>query len=197
MTEVPLVLATGAQALLPDPSPRLEAAYREVAQRMTGLPFVNPALRVQAVGFAPWNGHWLGVLVTPWFMNLVLLPRDPGQWQPLPVRAKHSHRFPAGTYEFIGADDPLLGGHQTCSLFSPMQDFDSHDTACLVAKLAREALFDPAHAERPEFPRADLSPVGVADAPQRDGPAGAAGPALSKRDFLRGRLGGAPDADRR
>ena len=45
---------------LPDPSPRLEAAFRAVAVRMEGLAFVNPALEVAAVGFAPWASHWLG-----------------------------------------------------------------------------------------------------------------------------------------
>ena len=42
---------------------------------MAGVPMLNPALRVQAVGFRHWQSHWLGVLVTPWFMNLMLLPR--------------------------------------------------------------------------------------------------------------------------
>ena len=41
-----------------------------------GSSFVNPAVEVEAVGFAPWDAHWLGVMVTPWFMNLMLLPRD-------------------------------------------------------------------------------------------------------------------------
>ena len=36
---------------------------------------VNPALAVEAVGFRPWGEHWLGILITPWFMNLVLMPR--------------------------------------------------------------------------------------------------------------------------
>ena len=38
---------------LPDPSARLTDAFRAVAQRMRGLAFVNPALDVEAVGFAP------------------------------------------------------------------------------------------------------------------------------------------------
>ena len=69
---------------LPDPSARLTAALREVARRMEGLGFVNQALEVEAVAFEPWQGHWLGVMVTPWFMNLVLLPRQPSRWQALP-----------------------------------------------------------------------------------------------------------------
>jgi len=184
-----------AEPLLPDPSPRLNAAFREIAKRMDGLGFTNPALEVEAVAFEPWDAHWLGVMVTPWFMNLVLLPRDRGLWQTLPVRAKRKLRFPAGVYEFIGAEDPLIGEHQTCSLFSPMQDFEDHAAARMVARLAREALFDAANAEVPEYPRADLSPEAPAEAQGAHAEAGPAAP-VSKRDFLRGRLSGSGHVDR-
>jgi len=184
-----------AEPLLPDPSPRLNAAFREVAKRMEGLGFTNPALEVGAVAFEPWDAHWLGVMVTPWFMNLVLLPRDRSLWQTLPVRAKRKLQFPAGVYEFIGADDPLIGEHQTCSLFSPMQDFEDHAAARMVARLAREALFDAANAEVPEYPRADLSPESPAEAQAAHAEAGPAAP-VSKRDFLRGRLSGSGHVDR-
>ncbi len=183
---------------LPDPSAHLAASFRVVARRMAGLDFVNPALEVEAVAFAPWQGHWLGVMVTPWFMNLVLMPRERDAWQPLPLGAKRKLRFPTGIYEFIGADDATVGEHQTCSLFSPMHEFENQTAARLVAQLAREALFDPANAEQPEYPKGDLS------SPQRaDGEAAGehgekrAEVAVSKRDFLRGHFSGSGDADRR
>ena len=44
---------TEAPPLLPDPSARLAAVFQAVAERMRGLDFVNPALEVEAVGFAP------------------------------------------------------------------------------------------------------------------------------------------------
>jgi len=189
-----------ATAPLPDPSLRLNTAFVEVARRMAGLGFLNPALRVEAVAFEPWQGHWLGVMVTPWFMNLVLLPRELEAWRPLAVGAKRKLRFPAGVYEFIGADDAMVGEHQTCSLYSPMLEFEDQAAARLVARLAREALFDAANAEAPEFPRADLSASapGASTAPADSGhPAHTPAVAVSKRDFLRGRLGGPPDVDRR
>jgi len=184
-------------SLLPDPSPRLEAAFRAVAQRMTGLGFVNPALSVEAVGFAPWNGHWLGVLITPWFMSLTLAPRDRAVWLPLAQGEKRGYAFPAGEYEFIGASDDAAGEFQQCSLFSPLLEFEDHATARLVAELAREALFDAGHAEVPQMPAANLSPAAEsASAPRVD--AAAPGPLaklekkldapLSKRNFLRGRF---------
>jgi len=109
-----------APGLRADPSARLTEAFRAVAARMDGLPIVNPALAVEAVGFAPWQGHWLGVMLTPWFMNLVIAPGDESAWQPLPPGARRSHAFPAGAYEFIGARDEIAGEFQMCSLFSPV-----------------------------------------------------------------------------
>ena len=130
------------ETLLPDPSPRLVDAFRVAATRMDGLAFVNPALIVEAVGFAPWQGHWLGVLVTPWFMNLVLMPREPAAWHAIAAGETRHHVFPAGVFEFIGSRDAALGDYQACSLFSPMFEFADHAGARATALAALEALFD-------------------------------------------------------
>jgi [NiFe] hydrogenase assembly HybE family chaperone len=164
---------------------------------MEGLAFVNAALQVEAVGFAPWQDHWLGVMVTPWFMNLALLPRDRSQWQPLERGAKRKLHFPAGIYEFIGADDEAVGEHQTCSLFSPMHDFENHEAARLVAQLARDALFDVANADGHEYPQGNLSPVPAELPAEPLTPPGSDAAAVSKRDFLRGRFVGKSEAERR
>ena len=163
---------------LPDPSPRLNAAVTKIAQRMRGLGFVNPAIRVEAVGFRAWQGHWVGAMVTPWFINLMLLPRDPQAWTAVAQGATTRHLFPAGSFDFIGAHDDTFGPYQMCSLFSPALDFTDHETAALVAQLALQALFDPAHA-----PADAELPTEVAAA------SGAAREvAMTKRDFLRGRF---------
>ncbi|WP_051301679.1 [NiFe]-hydrogenase assembly chaperone HybE [Sedimenticola selenatireducens] len=119
---------------------RLEGLFRHIEQtRMVGVPILNPALWVQAVDFIPWKGYQLGVLITPWFMNLILLggteadslaKRRPGE--------KITHAFPSGLYEFIVAEEPALdhhqGRYQACSLFSPMQPFDSQELAVATAQ---------------------------------------------------------------
>jgi len=163
-----------------DPTSRLEAAYRRIqSERMQGVPMLNPALGVAAVGFAEWEGRWLGVMVTPWFMNLMLVPRDPAAWTPLRTGAKRKYALPAGEYEFIGGDDPAIGEYQMCSLFSPMFDFTDMDTAALTAKLALEALLDPAHAEPAAASVPPVEPRPIAEIKRAvEGP-------MSKRDFLR------------
>ena len=137
---------TDAALVQADPAARLEAAYREIhASRMQGLGFLNPALRVEAIGFAPWQGHWLGIVLSPWFMNLTLAPRDPDAWSTLAPGEKRHYRFPAGEFEFVGASDERLGELQLCSLFSPVQEFADQDTAVHTARCALAALMDARH----------------------------------------------------
>ena len=45
----------------------LEARYREIAEtRMQGIPILNGALAVKALGMRVWGDHMLCVLLTPW-----------------------------------------------------------------------------------------------------------------------------------
>ncbi len=151
---------------------------------MRDVPMINTALAVEAVGFRPWNDHWLGILVTPWFMNLVLMPRVAAQWQPLAEGASRHYVFPAGVFEFIGARLPSLGDYQACSLFSPMFEFANPQGARDTAVAALDALFDEAHRSPGSAPTPDATTPAATPAP--------AGPALSKRRFL---FGAEPRAD--
>ncbi|MET0089552.1 MAG: [NiFe]-hydrogenase assembly chaperone HybE [Candidatus Thiodiazotropha sp.] len=120
----------------------LVSAFRQIEQtRMQGLPFLNPALQVEAVGFVPWETGALGVLVTPWFMNLMMLPGS-ADWQELRVGSKVKHRFPSGCYEFTVGDEPGIGRYQGCSLFSPMQAFEDQAAAVATAAEVMHGLQD-------------------------------------------------------
>lgn len=171
-----------------DPSLALVTAFGGVAARMQGLGCVNPKLAVAAIGFAPWSGRWLGVLLTPWFMNLVLAPRESGHWIDLAAGAARCYVFPAGEFEFIGARDDTFGAFQMCSLFSPVLEFADQESALLVGQLARDALFDAANAETPAMSEATAASPTLAER--------MAAP-MSRRDLLRGRLVRTEDEIRR
>lgn len=171
---------------LPSPAAALEVRFNDILHtQMHGVPVLNPALRVQAVGFQPWADHWLGVLVTPWFMNLLLLPRVRAQWPEVGERESRHYVFPAGVFEFIGSRDAVLGEYQACSLFSPMFDFATPAGAHDTAAAALQALFDARHRAAVDVP-ADVAPDIAAAAPAAACAPLAAAPALSKRSFLFG-----------
>ncbi len=163
--------APGLDEAGPSPAEALVDAFRVVhAERMRGLPMVNDALQVEAVGFAPWREHWLGVLITPWFVNLVLMPRQREHWRSVRLGDSRSYAFPAGVFEFIGGHDERVGEFQSCSLFSPVFEFEDQESARITARCALEALFDEANREGPAF---DVSPDA---SPHASPDAAAAGP---------------------
>ncbi|MCK9395506.1 MAG: [NiFe]-hydrogenase assembly chaperone HybE [Methylobacter sp.] len=139
----------------------LETIFNEILdERMRGLPVVNAELSVQAVGFSRFNDDWLGVLITPWFMNLLLLPGPDCTWrkqQPGTTIEKH---FPYGIFEFTLGNEPQLDTYALCSLFSPMFQFENQAVALAAAQAALQGLL-----------------------------AGAAPRTVSRRDLLRGAIG--------
>ena len=152
---------------------RLEAAFREIhTAQMRGMPIVNDALAVKAVGFRCHDERWLGALVTPWFLNLVLLPGVEDDWSGLVPGAKELIEFPSGRYEFVHANRKGVGAYKACSLFSPMFEFASMLQATETASAALVSLFDPSiredGAQTAEIRRrreAELAPPPVAAAP--------------------------------
>ena len=147
---------------------------------------LNPALGVEAVGFRPWREHWLGILITPWFMNVVLMPRVSAAWQAIGERETRHHVFPGGVFEFIGGREPTLGDYQACSLFSPMFEFADQREARATGLAALDALFDAASREASPVCAAQLSGAAAAASAET-------APMLSKRDFL---FGAAPRGNR-
>lgn len=162
------------------PASLLEQVFSHIAAtRMADVPILNPALRVEAVGFRAWQGRWIGVLVTPWMINLVLLPGDAAPLQPLRLDQTTSWAFPSGAYEFMGLNEDALGPCHVCSLISPVTEFASHEDALAVAGEIAAALFraapeqagDARMAERVEEAR--LKGESLVNQP------------VSRRDFLR------------
>jgi [NiFe] hydrogenase assembly HybE family chaperone len=147
---------------------RLEATFGTIhRERMLDVPILNTALEVGVVGMRPWQGHWLGALVTPWFINLMVLPGE-GEWRKAADRESVWYAFPSGRFQFIAGSEPGLGPYHACSLFSPVLEFADQETALETARVAIESLFDP-------------SLLGEATEPE-----GKDVPEMTRRDFLRG-----------
>jgi [NiFe] hydrogenase assembly HybE family chaperone len=114
----------------------------------------------------------LGALVTPWFINLVVLPGD-GAWRSVRPTESVWYGFPSGRFQFIAGDEPGLGEYHACSLLSPVLEFADHETARETARVAIESLFDPTLL-------GEKAPAPDGDQPE----------SVSRRNFLRGASAG-------
>jgi len=108
---------------------------------MSTLPGYNGRLRLEAVGFRVWEGHYVGVLLAPWFMNLVLLPGAADDWSELAGAESSEWKFPAEKILFNPCTLAGPGLHLTASLFTDLTGFPDQDTARAVALEVMERLF--------------------------------------------------------
>lgn len=166
MSERPVDLAHG-----------IEAVFRRIeSTTMAGVPILNPALRVRVIGMRPFGEEWLCVLVTPWFMNLMLLGSAEATKAPA-AGTKSFVAFPAGRFEFIQGHDDDLGPYRSCSLFSPMFEFGNQDDA---EATAREILALVTEEQEDETEDRDMIAIWEGRLPDPPAPAGEP-KALSRR----------------
>ncbi|MGD9669236.1 MAG: [NiFe]-hydrogenase assembly chaperone HybE [Hyphomicrobiaceae bacterium] len=128
---------------------RIERCFRTIeTERMVGIPIINKALRVEVVGLHRCQDAWVCILITPWFMNVMMLPsteeRDPSAQAAMvgAVGSKTVVAFPAGQFEMIKAFEEGIGRYSMCSLFSPMHEFADHESAVLAAQAALASLLE-------------------------------------------------------
>jgi [NiFe] hydrogenase assembly HybE family chaperone len=145
---------------------------------MKGVPVLNEALRVQAIGFEVVTEAdmpvLLGILITPWFMNLLRLPLalDAAAFAVEPG-SKHNHICGEQLLEFISAQEEALGCFEACSMFSPMFEFVDQAGAVSTATEILKQLRTP-----PVKVSTARQAVAAADTPT----------APSRRGFLMGRV---------
>lgn len=94
--------------------------------RMDGVPVVNKVLSVTALGFEEFGDYRLGVMLTPWFMNLMLMPlsEDVIDQKEHEYGATMHKSLPGGRFSFIVGHEEELGPYLSCSLFSPVFEFE-------------------------------------------------------------------------
>jgi len=132
------------------------ARFRAIhLERMQGLPIVNPLLDVEAVGFERWDGHRLGVLITPWFINLVLLPGTE-EWAAASQGQLVCIDFPSGPCELTVCRDEVLGTYLAAVLFRTVVDFPDQITARVTADQALISILATPPREEAGVSRRDL-----------------------------------------
>lgn len=118
---------------------KLEATFQAIHdERMAVVPIINPVLRVATVGTRRLGDDWLSILVTPWCMNIMLLPGSDraDHWPDWRLGGVLRRRLPTGDFSFICGEETTLGRFQLCSLFSPMLGFVDQEAAIATAEAA-------------------------------------------------------------
>jgi len=162
---------------------QLLAAYRRAEENFRGLPIYNDALQVAAVDFRPFEGGLIGVVVTPWFMNLIRIPA-PGDEVAIGVRREAA--LPADRVDLLGARLDGAPPFEFRPIVSPMDDFPSQAQALLTAGEVVETLFTPrkaapAAAPAQKVPLDVVAPLGAPPPKPRPAPPSAPAQAAAEK----------------
>lgn len=146
---------------------RLVACYREAEPRMRDLPFYNDRLSIEAVGFRDWEGHRLGILITPWFINLILLPGERDDWSAVEQGDQSDWHLPAETIRFTAnrPEEDETEVFLAAPVFTNVIGVPDHEAAKNIAAQVLESLLAKPGSEK-----------------------AAPGHAVSRRDLLRGKV---------
>ncbi len=119
----------------------LEQTFTQIHQQhMLGLPLLNNRLKVEVLGVQEYQGRTLAIIITPWMMNLLLLPAEDEDWSALQLGEKQIYQFPEKDLQFSLNEFQGLGKCQTFSLYSPMDEFVNQDHALSAATTFIETL---------------------------------------------------------
>lgn len=111
-------------------------------EQMRDLALYNNKLTVESIGFRRWEGWLGGVVITPWFMNLILLPLG-DQLAGASVGTKQRIQLPCGEQLLTIGEIDGTGPYAAYSLHSPMGEFGDHLNAAARAWALVEKFFQP------------------------------------------------------
>lgn len=157
-TPPPVVVA---QPWTASPSAALQSWAEGVhRQRMAGLPFINAALQVEVVGLRSLDGDWFGGLITPWSVQLVLLPGGGSLWLDIAAGTRRRVALPVGELWFLAdAGEDELQAYQYCPLGTGVDGFAGQADARRFIEDALEAVLAPPPAPAAEAPAAPIDPA--------------------------------------
>ncbi|EMH4752901.1 TPA: hydrogenase-2 assembly chaperone [Yersinia enterocolitica] len=139
-----------------NPAALLEQVFGQVvADEMRGLPFYRDHIPLRACGFQLFEQQWIGALLTPWMLSLVVLPGPQQSWQRRAVGERLMLALPCGTIGFTVSEIAGCGQYLSRSLMSPLDTSLSAERALQLAEQsARMALSLPVmDADAPADPR--------------------------------------------
>jgi [NiFe] hydrogenase assembly HybE family chaperone len=118
-------------------------------EQMRDIGLYNHDLAVESVGFRRWEDWLAGILVTPWFMNFIMLPTQPGQITGA-VTDRVRMDLPRGEIKFTIGEVDGIGLYLSSSLYSPMDRFDVQGVAVVTAQDAVDKFFKVPEMEEPQ-----------------------------------------------
>jgi [NiFe] hydrogenase assembly HybE family chaperone len=136
--------------------------FQRIDAGMRDLPIYNDKITIEAIGFRLFgDAELLGVVLTPWFMNLIALPIEPAPMDMAEIGRTVRVMLPAGQRAFVAGGDELIGLYKAHSLHSPVLNFALPGQARAEAQRMLALLMTPPRATAEDVAGSGTTAAGV------------------------------------
>ena len=135
-----------------NPTETFLAEMQKIVPEMQDLPFFHHNIECFCPKFVLFEGQWVGTLLTPWMISVVILPGPQQQWEPRELGDKLTVQLPYKALTFTVSGVETVPQYLSCSLHSPLDLNLTNEQAiqltqdCLRMILSmptKQATFDP------------------------------------------------------
>ena len=135
-----------------NPTETFLAEMQKIVPEMQDLPFFHHNIECFCPKFVLFEGQWVGTVLTPWMISVVILPGPQQQWEPRELGDKLTVQLPYKALTFTVSGVETVPQYLSCSLHSPLDLNLTNEQAiqltqdCLRMILSmptKQATFDP------------------------------------------------------
>ena len=128
------------------------AEMQNIVPEMQDLPFYHKGIECFCPKFVLFEEQWIGTVLTPWMISVVILPGPQQQWEPRELGDKLTVQLPYKALTFTVSGVENVPQYLSCSLLSPLDPNLTNEQAvqltqdCLRMVLSmqtKQPTFDP------------------------------------------------------
>lgn len=122
---------------------QIEECFNRIhIENMQGIKILNNELDVEAIEFQKFEDRIIGMILTPWMINLVMLPNEEDDWDGRTLGERSKFQFPQQELVMMINEIEGFGYCKTFSLHSPVNDFPNQESARIAAAMFLRDLLD-------------------------------------------------------
>ncbi|TDQ59089.1 Tat proofreading chaperone HybE [Mesocricetibacter intestinalis] len=116
----PTALAALTKGFANNPAEKVRQEMQIIAQSMQELPFYRQDISCYCPNFILFEQQWLGTLLTPWTMSVLVLPGPEQVWPAREIGDKITLQLPYKALTFTVSGIEAIPHYLSCSLQSPL-----------------------------------------------------------------------------
>jgi [NiFe] hydrogenase assembly HybE family chaperone len=124
-----------------NPSSLIQTVFEDIHQTtMKSMPFCKSNISVKVSELQQIDGQWVGAILTPWMLSLLIFPSHNNHWIKREITSKVGISLANGDYTFVVGEHEQLGQYLSCSLLSPIEGInDDQQGAQILTDIVRLA----------------------------------------------------------